>query len=163
MVVTSFNPIHSVLFLVLVFFWGSAIMFMLRLDFVAVVFIMIYAGAIAVLFLFVIMMLNVKLIELTSLFMMYLPVGVLLVLGFALEFFVYFYALGGEEASVLGDSEVFLVFDEFRNWFVFLGYRGNVYILGAVLYTYYGFLVIINAYILLIAMMASVFLTLRRK
>ena len=126
----------------------------------ALVFIMIYAGAIAVLFLFVIMMLNVKLYELSSIFMTYLPVGFFLMFGFTMEVFIYFYAY----YKYVGVKDGVMTLAEGAvDWSFLLGYVGNIKVLGAVLYTYYSFLVIINAYILLVAMVASVFLTTKCK
>ena len=60
LVLTSDNPVHSILFLILVFCNASAILFLFGLEFLALAFVMIYVGAIAVLFLFVVMMLNLK-------------------------------------------------------------------------------------------------------
>jgi NADH:ubiquinone oxidoreductase subunit 6 (subunit J) len=63
-VVFSINPIHSILFLILVFFNISGILILLGLEYFALIFIIIYVGAISVLFLFIIMMLNIRIIEL---------------------------------------------------------------------------------------------------
>ena len=65
MVIQSRNPVHSVLFLILVFFNGAGLLILLGLDFFAMVFLVVYVGAIAVLFLFVVMMLNIKLAEIS--------------------------------------------------------------------------------------------------
>ena len=64
MVIQSRNPVHSVLFLILVFFNAAGLLILLGLDFFAMIFLVVYVGAIAVLFLFVVMMLNIKLVEL---------------------------------------------------------------------------------------------------
>ena len=75
MVIQSRNPVHSVLFLILVFFNGAGLLILLGLDFFAMVFLVVYVGAIAVLFLFVVMMLNIKLAEISERKLLYLPIG----------------------------------------------------------------------------------------
>lgn len=75
MVIRSKNPVYSVLFLILVFCNVSGLLLLLNLDFFAMVFLVVYVGAIAVLFLFVVMMLNVKLAEINDNILRYLPIG----------------------------------------------------------------------------------------
>ena len=89
MVIGSKNPIHSILYLVLVFCSSSGILLMLEVDFLAMMFIVVYVGAIAVLFLFVIMMLNIKIIELNENLISYLPISAFLMIIFILEFFIF--------------------------------------------------------------------------
>ena len=76
MVIRAKNPVYSVLFLILVFCNVSGLLLLINLDFFAMVFLVVYVGAIAVLFLFVVMMLNVKLAEINDSILRYLPVGV---------------------------------------------------------------------------------------
>ena len=85
MVISSRNPVYSVLFLILVFVNVSGLLLLLGLDFFAMVFLVVYVGAIAVLFLFVVMMLNVKIAEMSENTLRYLPVGGLIGLIFLLE------------------------------------------------------------------------------
>ncbi len=66
MVIASKNPIHSVVFLILVFCNATGLLLLLKLEFIAIMFLIIYVGAIAVLFLFVVMMLNIKLNQLNE-------------------------------------------------------------------------------------------------
>ena len=80
MVIEAKNPVHSVLFLILVFFNCAGLLLLLGLDFFALIFLVVYVGAIAVLFLFVVMMLNIKLAEINEKRLRYLPIGG--VLGF---------------------------------------------------------------------------------
>ena len=75
MVVLSRNPVFSVLFLILSFFNISALLFLLELEFLPIVFLVVYVGAVAVLFLFVLMMLNIKLAELRENTTHYLPIA----------------------------------------------------------------------------------------
>ena len=75
MVIKSKNPVYSVLFLILVFCNSAGLLLLLNLDFFALIFLIVYVGAIAVLFLFVVMMLNIKLTEVQESIFHYLPIG----------------------------------------------------------------------------------------
>jgi NADH-ubiquinone oxidoreductase chain 6 len=85
MVIRAKNPVYSVLFLILVFCNAAGLLLLLDLDFFAMVFLVVYVGAIAVLFLFVVMMLNIKLAEINENILRYLPVGGIFGLLFLLE------------------------------------------------------------------------------
>ncbi len=85
MVIRSKNPVHSVLFLILVFCNAAGLLILLDLDFFAMIFLVVYVGAIAVLFLFVVMMLHIKLTEIHENVLRYLPVGGLIGLIFLVE------------------------------------------------------------------------------
>ena len=78
MVISSRNPVHSVLFLILAFFNSAALFLMLGAEFLAMILIVVYVGAVAVLFLFVVMMLDVDFAELRQGFLQYLPVGAII-------------------------------------------------------------------------------------
>src|ERR671938_16701 len=82
MVVTARNPVHSVLFLILGFFNAAALMLIAGAEFLAMILVIVYVGAVAVLFLFVVMMLDIDFAALRSGFIRYLPVGALI--GFVL-------------------------------------------------------------------------------
>jgi NADH-quinone oxidoreductase subunit J len=88
LVIASKNPVYSVLFLILSFCNVSALLFLLNLEFLPITFLVVYVGAIAVLFLFVLMMLNIKLTELKAENAHFLPVACLLGIVFVLELFV---------------------------------------------------------------------------
>ena len=88
MVITARNPVHSVLFLILVFCNAAGLLILLNLDFFAMIFLVVYVGAIAVLFLFVVMMLNIKLAEINENLLRYLPVGGLIGILFLFEILV---------------------------------------------------------------------------
>ena len=88
MVITARNPVHSVLFLILVFCNAAGLLILLNLDFFAMIFLVVYVGAIAVLFLFVVMMLNIKLAEINENVLRYLPIGGLIGLLFLFEILV---------------------------------------------------------------------------
>src|SRR5262245_62935174 len=85
MVIASKNPVHSVLFLILTFVNAAALFLLLGAEFLAMILIVVYVGAVAVLFLFVVMMLDVDFVELRQGFLNYLPVGALVGLLFLAE------------------------------------------------------------------------------
>src|SRR5205809_7357350 len=78
MVVSSRNPVHSVLFLILAFFNAAGLFVLIGAEFLAMILVIVYVGAVAVLFLFVVMMLDVDFVELRQGFLQYLPVGALI-------------------------------------------------------------------------------------
>ena len=82
LVVSSRNPVHSVLFLILAFFNAAGLFVLIGAEFLAMILVIVYVGAVAVLFLFVVMMLDIDFVELRSGFVRYLPIGVLV--GFIL-------------------------------------------------------------------------------
>jgi NADH-quinone oxidoreductase subunit J len=88
MVVSSKNPVHSILYLVLVFFNASGLLLLIKVEFLAMIFLVVYVGAIAVLFLFVVMMLNIRIAELSENTLRYMPIGGLIGVIFVLEFFL---------------------------------------------------------------------------
>ncbi len=110
MVIASKNPIHSILYLILVFCNITFVLIILGVEFIAIIFLIVYVGAIAVLFLFVVMMLNIKIIELDEVFWKYIPVGLVISSCFLFQLFylvfgfnileVFFMFLGGEFSSV---------------------------------------------------------------
>ena len=91
LVIISRNPIHSILYLILVFFCVSLILIILGVEFVAITFLIVYVGAIAVLFLFVVMMLNIKILELDETFWKYVPIGLVITSLFFFQIFFTFF------------------------------------------------------------------------
>lgn len=91
LVIHSKNPIHSVIFLILVFANAAGLLLLLEFEFLAMVLLVVYIGAIAVLFLFVVMMLNIKSTDVKESVLNYLPVGfvIVFVLSIELSFLVY--------------------------------------------------------------------------
>merc|ERR1712054_415313 len=88
MVIRSKNPVNSVLFLILVFCNSAGLLILVDLDFFAMIFLVVYVGAIAVLFLFVVMMLNVKIAEINENVLRYLPIGGIIGIIFLFEIFL---------------------------------------------------------------------------
>ena len=118
MVIRAKNPVYSVLFLILVFCNAAGLLVLLDLDFFAVVFLVVYVGAVAVLFLFVVMMLDIKISEVNETLLRYLPVGALIGCVFLVEVFL---MLGSEFTSVnvvpqdfsFSNTGVFIVYLQF--------------------------------------------------
>ena len=92
MVIGSRNPVHSVLFLILAFFNAAGLFILLGAEFLAMLLVVVYVGAVAVLFLFIVMMLDVDFVELRSGFLQYLPVGMVVGIVLLAELLI---ALGG--------------------------------------------------------------------
>ncbi len=154
MVVSARNPVHSVLFLILAFFNSAGLFVLLGAEFLAMILVIVYVGAVAVLFLFVVMMLDIDFAELRSGFMRYLPIGALI--GFILlaELLLVFGsweiapAIAGVKAAPLPANAAALT---------------NTRALGDVLYTRYIFAFQASGIILLVAMIGAIVLTLRQR
>ena len=151
------NPINAVLFLISVFFNTSMIFILLNVDFMGLLFLMIYVGAIAVLFLFIVMMLNIKKIEKDNSF--YLTVGSFILLFYFLQFFfIFFY-----------DSLVYLpkVFSMNLNSFFFSSFNFLdesmrfmlIKKMGILIYYEYFFFLVFAALTLFAAMLGAIYLT----
>jgi len=162
--VVSKNPIHSVLFLVFVFFNTAGLLILLGVEFLAMLFLIVYVGAVAVLFLFVMMMLNIKISESSSSIYRYLPIGLFLSVLFLFEIYL---IIEGDLNSVDGfefnKSEYSILQNEFLvniSWIDSVISPTNVDVIGSVLFTYYSYFFIMASVILLVAMIGAIALTL---
>lgn len=151
MVVTSRNPVHSVLFLILAFVNAGGLFMLLGAEFLAMILIVVYVGAVAVLFLFVIMMLDVDFAELRQGFIEYLPVGLLIGAVFLAELLL---VAGG---WVLNPNIAKAITAPIP------GGITNTEALGLVLYTKYLPYFQLAGLVLLVAMIGAIVLTLRHK
>lgn len=110
LVVVSKNPIHSILYLILVFCNVTFVLIILGVEFIAITFLIVYVGAIAVLFLFVVMMLNIKILELDEVFWKYIPIGLAISSIFLFQlFFLVFNFRIGEVYDVFFGSNLMLM------------------------------------------------------
>src|SRR5271170_4023190 len=91
MVISSKNPVHSVLFLILAFFSSAGLFILIGAEFLAMTLVIVYVGAVAVLFLFVVMMLDIDIAEMRAGFLKYLPMGITVALIVFFELFVVLY------------------------------------------------------------------------
>ena len=153
MVIASRNPVHSVLFLILAFVNAAGLFMLAGAEFLALQLIVVYVGAVAVLFLFVVMMLDVDFVALREGFLQYLPVGGLVGLIVLAELLL----VAGAWAIAPGAAghAVEPVPDPAQ--------VTNIEALGAVLYTRYFFYFQVAGMILLVAMIGAIVLTLRHK
>jgi NADH-quinone oxidoreductase subunit J len=151
MVVTSRNPVHSVLFLILAFVNASGLFMLLGAEFLAMILIVVYVGAVAVLFLFVIMMLDVDFAELRRGASQYLPVGLLIGAVFLAELLL---VAGGYVMNPALSKAITSPIP---------GNVSNTEALGLVLYTKYIHYFQLSGMILLVAMIGAIVLTLRHK
>ena len=150
MVVAARNPVHSVLFLILVFFNAAALFVLLGAEFLAMILVVVYVGAVLVLFLFVVMMLDIDFAELRQGFQHYLPFGALVALVFLAELVIVLggWAWSGEPLAIAHPVP------ESAN---------NTAAIGRILYTDYIFYFQIAGLILLVAMIGAIVLTLRHR
>ena len=150
-VISSRNPVYSVLFLVLAFFSAAAIWLLLEAEFLAIMLVVVYVGAVMVLFLFVVMMLDINLVPFKEGFIRYLPVAVIVAFIMAVELLMVLWAKGrfGAEMFPLPQPNP-------------VGYS-NTRELGELLYTNYLLPFEVAGVVLLVAMIAAVALTLRTR
>jgi NADH-quinone oxidoreductase subunit J len=151
MVISAKNPVHSVLFLILAFVNAAGLFVLMGAEFLAMILIVVYVGAVAVLFLFVVMMLDVDFAELRQGFLNYMPIGGVIAVIFAIELLL---VVG---AWVIGPDVVRTT--PIPN----LDTATNTAALGQVLYTRYIYYFQIAGVVLLIAMIGAIVLTLRHK
>jgi len=151
MVISSRNPVHSVLFLILAFVNAAGLFVLMGAEFLAMILIVVYVGAVAVLFLFVVMMLDVDFAELRQGFLNYMPVG-LIVVGIVvgeLLFVALTWVIGPDTSKALSAP--------------IPGNITNTEALGRVLYTQYVYYFEAAGVVLLVAMIGAIVLTLRHK
>ncbi len=148
-VITARNPVHSALFLVLAFFSSAGIWILAEAEFLAITLVLVYVGAVMVLFLFVVMMLDINLTQLREGFIRYLPVGVAVAFVIVAEMFLVLSHSFGPDSAVAPQRMA-------------EGYS-NTKAIGSVLYSDYLLPFEIAAVILLVAIVAAIALTMRRR
>ncbi len=151
MTIASRNPVHSVLWLILAFFNAAGLFLLIGAEFLAFLLIIVYVGAVAVLFLFVVMMLDVDFAELRAGFASYLFPGILLALALLAEMVAALLARG---AGVIALSARAAPID---------ANQSNIEALGVLLYTRYLFIFEAAGLVLLVAMVGAIVLTRRRR
>ena len=154
MVVSSRNPVYSVLFLILAFFNAAGLFVLIGAEFVAMILVIVYVGAVAVLFLFVVMMLDINITKLREGFLEYLPIGALIGIVLALEIMIGLGVFGGLPTGTVASlnkagAQVASI--------------ENTRAIGQVLYTQYFYLFQVAGLVLLTAMIGAIVLTLRSR
>jgi len=154
-VIIAQHPVFSLLFLVSCFIFSSFLLFLLECEFLAFLFIVVYVGAIAILFLFAIMMLESKLNNLSKNTIKYFPIGILFsivlllpILNVVNTFFV--------DSSTVSDS--FYV-NNYQNWYDLIDSTHDVNVYGQILYSYFALQLLIAGLILLVVLIGVVSLT----
>ena len=153
MVISARNPVHSVLFLILAFFNSAGLFVLLGAEFLAMILVIVYVGAVAVLFMFVVMMLDINFVQMRQGFMQYLPVGALVGVVLLVELLVVIggwtlapdAAKGGAAPAPAPETLT------------------NTEALGELLYTHYIYLFQAGGLVLLVAMIGAIVLTHRRR
>ena len=158
MVILSQNSIYSVLFLVLSFVSASSLLFLLECEYISLIFIIIYVGAIAVLFLFVVMMLDVKTIYLAKDSLKYFPFGSFLGVVFLIEILTLIPSIF-EPINFYNNS---FLLNNYSDWYNKLDYFTEIVSIGHLLYTDYVIQFLLSGNILLLATIGPVTLVLVR-
>jgi len=153
MVIASRNPVHSVLFLILTFFNASGLFVLLGAEFLAMILVVVYVGAVAVLFLFVVMMLDVNFAELRQGYLQYLPIGALVGVIFLAELLLV--VVGWTIAPTISQSIAAPTPP--------IASVPNTEAIGMVLYTRYIYYFQAAGLVLLVAMIGAIVLTLRHR
>lgn len=151
LVVSLRNPVHSVLFLILAFFNAAGLFVLAGAEFLAMILVIVYVGAVAVLFMFVVMMMDIDFVALRQGFLDYLPIGVLVVLTLLVELVVVV-----SSWKTAPDSRLLAAAPT-------AGADNNTRALGELLYTHYAYLFQAAGLILLIAMIGAIVLTHRTR
>lgn len=154
MVISSRNPVHSVLFLILAFFNAAGLFVLMGAEFLAMILVVVYVGAVAVMFMFVVMMLDINFAELRQGFLRYLPIGGLVGLILLVELLIIMagwqLAPGAPLTETVAATPPPLEVT-------------NTVALGQLIYTHYIYLFQVAGLILLIAMIGAIVLTHRRR
>jgi len=153
MVVVSRNPVYSVLFLILAFFNAAALFLLIGAEFIAMILVIVYVGAVAVLFLFVVMMLDINLTAIREGFLKYFPVGALIGVVLLAEVLFALGMFGGASPTVAALNKAGIP----------IAAVDNTRAIGRVLYTQYFYVFQAAGIVLLVAMIGAIVLTLRSR
>lgn len=153
MVIAARNPVHSVLFLILAFFNAAGLFLLAGAEFLAMILVVVYVGAVAVLFLFVVMMLDVDFVELRQGFLQYMPIGTVIAIVLACEIIL---AVGAYTLTPQLTATAVAPIPA-------LDVAGNTEALGQLLYTRYVYFFEAAGMVLLVAMIGAIVLTLRHR
>ena len=151
MVIIAKNPVHSVFFLILTFFNATGLFILMGAEFLAMLLLVVYVGAVAVLFLFVIMMLDFNIENIKKETRKYLPLGLFIgaILFLEITLMIYTPEIFSNEFKIIGKS--------------YTGNQSNTEILGNLIYTDYFLQFQLAGFILLVAMIGAIVLTLRHR
>jgi len=167
MVVLTKNPVFSILFLILCFCDISCMLFLLEIEYLPLMFLVIYVGAIAVLFLFVIMMLNIKIAEMKENSFHFLPIVIIFSIIFSFQINIMLQAnFSSYSYNLLNynlNNDLLLSFTNFTNSIYFYQKLSNIKAISFIIFTEYYHLLVIASIILLLGMISTIVLTLQKK
>jgi len=152
MVIINSHSVFSLLFLVLSFLASAILLFILECEFLALIFIVVYVGAIAVLFLFAVMMLDAKLHNLTRNVFRYLPIGFLFAFGFLVPLLYQVFS------NTKGNTH-FFIRSRYVNWYDLIDSTSDVEVYSQILYSYFVLQFLIGGLILLVVLIGVVYMT----
>jgi NADH-quinone oxidoreductase subunit J len=149
-VIMSNNPIQSILFLILVFLFSAVLFMLLGAEFISLLILIVYIGAIAILFLFVIMMLNLRVVEVYNAFFHYLPIGSLVAFFFVGEFLMLIFFDFSKLDLLVSSNYIGEVI-------ILKGYGfNNLHFFGYLLFSFYVHLFLIIGFVLFVSMIGSI-------
>jgi len=147
------NPIYAVLYLIGAFIFISSLLIFLSADYIAVLIILLYGGAISILIMFVVMMLDLRKIEMEKT----VKIDYVKVMNFL------FLALGAVFLITVSENYVLYDFLRYTNWFETINYKTNIEVIGIVLYNYYFFQFILLGFLLFLSMIVVITIVLRKR
>ncbi|MGF1561628.1 MAG: NADH-quinone oxidoreductase subunit J [Geminicoccaceae bacterium] len=153
MVISSRNPVHSVLFLILAFFTSAGLFVLIGAEFIAMILVVVYVGAVAVLFMFVVMMLDIYAVRMRQGLLHYLPIGALVGVILLVELILVFATWAVDPGSMAVPADIAPPIEQ----------RTNTAAIGDILYTDYFYLFQLAGLILLTAIIGAITLTLRKR
>ena len=156
MVIVARNPVHSVLFLILTFFNAAGLFVLIGAEFLAMILVVVYVGAVAVLFLFVVMMIDIDFVELRQGFLQYVPIGAVIGLILVAELILVIGANSAGGGATAAGSVLSSSFPPVSD-------VSNADALGLLIYTEYAYLFEAAGMVLLVAMIGAIVLTLRQR
>lgn len=176
MLILSINPIHSLLFLVLIFILTTCMFLLFKVEFISMLFLVVYLGAIIVLFLFVVMMLNIRILELTERMITYVPISLFIILAFFAELLYVLNSKFVAQNTLLLENTVtnetnnnwlslytyLFNTDIFTKYFTKISTGTNLHNLSIMLYTESIYVFILGSIVLLIGMIGAIMLTLQK-
>lgn len=157
MVVVSQQPVFSLLFLVSCFIFSAFLLFLLECEFLALLFIIIYVGAITILFLFAIMMLETKLIDLKRNTIQYFPVGIVFFIFLFIPLIIIINTHFNGFEFTTSDNNFYL--NNYQNWYDLIDSTNDINVYGQILYSYFVLQFLISGLILLLIILGVVHLT----
>lgn len=160
LVILSRNPIYSIFFLVLVFLNTTAFLLLIGAEFIALLLLIVYVGAIAVLFLFVIMMLNVKLLEIDEPYWKYSFISFLIIIIFFFQFYKILSEYFDYSVSDFYINDYYYINKDCKDWSVLNFSTSNVRTLGNALFIHFCYSFVLISILLLLAMISAIVLTL---